>query len=162
MAIQTPITETTEILLKSKSPSTLPCCRFMPQDPGDCRGDAGRSPATGAESGNAVILAHNYQVPEVQDVADFVGDSLGMAIEAKSSIAPVIVVCGVYFMAETAKILNPERTVLIPGPDSRLLAGQTPLPSSSCAEWKAEHPGAVVVSYVNTTAADQSRVPTTA
>src|SRR5690349_6871870 len=67
-----------------------------------------------ARERNAVIIAHNYQVPEVQDVADFVGDSLGMAIEASRTDEPVIVVCGVYFMAETAKIINPERTVLIP------------------------------------------------
>jgi quinolinate synthase len=100
---------------------------------------------------DAVILAHNYQVPEVQDVADYVGDSLGLSRQAAETDASAIVFCGVHFMAETAKILSPEKTVLIPDPD----AGCS-LASSITAEqlraWKAEHPGAVVVSYVNTTA----------
>jgi quinolinate synthase len=101
---------------------------------------------------NAVILAHNYQVPEVQDAADFVGDSLGLAIEARKTDAPVIVMCGVYFMAETAKIVNPERIVLSPDPTAGCsLADSITLRDLHL--WKAEHPGAVVVSYVNTTAA---------
>jgi quinolinate synthase len=104
-----------------------------------------------ARTRNAVILAHNYQVPEVQDVADYVGDSLGLAREAAATDAEAIVFCGVHFMAETAAILCPDKTVLIPDPD----AGCS-LASSITAEqlraWKAEHPGAVVVSYVNTTA----------
>ena len=105
-----------------------------------------------AEERNAVVLAHNYQVPEVQDVADFVGDSLGMAIEAARTDAPVIAVCGVYFMAETAKILNPERTVLIPDRSAGCSLADS-ITVEQLRQWKAEHPGAVVVSYVNTTAA---------
>ncbi|HEY8373909.1 MAG TPA: quinolinate synthase NadA [Pseudonocardiaceae bacterium] len=100
---------------------------------------------------NAVILAHNYQLPEIQDVADHVGDSLALSRIAAQSDADTIVFCGVHFMAETAKILSPDKTVLIP--DAR--AGCS-LADSIDAEqlraWKAEHPGAVVVSYVNTTA----------
>jgi quinolinate synthase len=104
-----------------------------------------------ARERGAVILAHNYQVPEVQDVADFVGDSLGLSRQAAATDAEAIVFCGVHFMAETAKILSPEKTVLIPDLD----AGCS-LASSITAEqlrtWKAENPGAIVVSYVNTTA----------
>src|SRR6478735_6045074 len=101
---------------------------------------------------NAVILAHNYQTPEIYNcVADFVGDSLQLAREATKVDADIIVQAGVHFMAETAKILSPKKTVLIPDPR----AGCS-LASSITAEqlraWKAEHPGAVVVSYVNTTA----------
>src|ERR671934_3050440 len=105
-----------------------------------------------ARERDAVILAHNYQVPDVQDVADFVGDSLGLAIEAANTSASVIAMCGVYFMAETAKILNPSRTVLIPDASAGCsLADSITLPDLR--RWKAEHPDAVVVSYVNTTAA---------
>jgi quinolinate synthase len=105
-----------------------------------------------AREKHAVILAHNYQVPEIQDVADFVGDSLGLAIEARRTDAPVIVMCGVYFMAETAKIVNPDRVVLSPDPSAGCsLADSITLPD--LVQWKAEHRDAVVVSYVNTTAA---------
>jgi quinolinate synthase len=101
---------------------------------------------------NAVILAHNYQYGEIQDIADYVGDSLGLAQQAARTEADVIVFCGVHFMAETAAILSPSKTVLLPD----LNAGCS-LADSITAEqlraWKAEHPGAVVVSYVNTTAA---------
>ena len=100
---------------------------------------------------NAVILAHNYQVPAIQDIADHVGDSLALSRIAAESDAATIVFCGVHFMAETAKILSPDKTVLIP--DAR--AGCSLADSITAADlraWKAEHPGAVVVSYVNTTA----------
>jgi quinolinate synthase len=104
-----------------------------------------------ARERDAVILAHNYQVPEVQDVADYVGDSLGLSRQAAATDASTILFCGVHFMAETAAILSPDKTVLIPD----LRAGCS-LASSIDAEalrrWKGEHPGAVVVSYVNTTA----------
>jgi quinolinate synthase len=105
-----------------------------------------------ARAKNAVILAHNYERPEVQDVADVVGDSLGLSRAAASTSADVIVFCGVHFMAETAAILSPEKTVLLPD-----LGAGCSLADSITVEqlqaWKAEHPGAVVVSYVNTTAA---------
>jgi quinolinate synthase len=105
-----------------------------------------------ARQRNAVILAHNYQVPEVQDVADFVGDSLGLAIEASRTQADVIVLGGVYFMAETAKILNMHRMVLIPDASAGCSLADS-ITLEQLKTWKAEHPGAVVVSYVNTTAA---------
>src|SRR5580704_16590938 len=100
---------------------------------------------------DAVILAHNYQAPEIQEVADHVGDSLALSRLAAASTASTIVFAGVYFMAETAKILAPERTVLIP--DSR--AGCSLAESITAQQlraWKAEHPGAAVVAYVNTSA----------
>src|SRR3954466_8834647 len=100
---------------------------------------------------NAVILAHNYQVPEVQDVADYVGDSLGLSRQAARAGADTIVFCGVHFMAETASALCPEKTVLLPDLD----AGCSLADSITAAElraWKAQHPGAIVVMYVNTTA----------
>ncbi len=96
---------------------------------------------------DAVILAHNYQAPEIQDVADHVGDSLALSRLAAASTASVIVFAGVYFMAETAKLLAPDRTVLIPDPP---LADT--ITAQQVREWKAEHPGAAVVAYVNTSA----------
>ncbi|GAA2710977.1 quinolinate synthase NadA [Micromonospora olivasterospora] len=105
-----------------------------------------------ARERDAVLLAHNYQLPEIQDVADHVGDSLALSRIAATSGAATIVFCGVHFMAETAKILAPEKTVLIP--DAR--AGCSLADSITVDQlraWKREHPGAAVVSYVNTTAA---------
>jgi quinolinate synthase len=98
-----------------------------------------------------MILAHNYQVPEIQDVADFVGDSLGLAQQAARTGAEVIVFCGVHFMAETAAILSPEKTVLLPDLAAGCSLAST-IDADALREWKAEHPGAVVVAYVNTTA----------
>src|SRR5207244_3480090 len=99
----------------------------------------------------AVILAHNYQVPWIQDVADFVGDSLALSRQAAQTDAETIVFCGVHFMAETAKILSPDKTVLLPdlGAGCSLAATIT---AEDVRAWKAEHPGAAVVAYVNTTA----------
>src|SRR4051794_37248569 len=125
--------------------------QFMPNDPAKIAA-LQEEVRQLAKERNAVILAHNYQVPEVQDVADFVGDSLGLAIEAKATTAPVIAMCGVFFMAETAKILNPEKTVLIPDVTAGCSLADS-IDVEQLRAWKAQHPGAVVVSYVNTTAA---------
>ncbi len=100
---------------------------------------------------NATILAHNYQVPEVQDVADYVGDSLGLSRRAAAGEAEVIAFCGVHFMAETASILCPEKTVLIPDLDAGCSLAAS-IDAEQLAAWKAEHPEGVVVMYVNTTA----------
>ncbi|MGZ4415478.1 MAG: quinolinate synthase NadA [Gaiellaceae bacterium] len=104
-----------------------------------------------ARARNAVILAHNYQVPEVQDVADYVGDSLGLSRQAAATDAGTIVFCGVHFMAETAVILSPTKRVLIPDLEAGCSLAAT-INATQLAAWKAEHPGALVVSYVNTTA----------
>src|SRR6185436_4589259 len=104
-----------------------------------------------ANERNAVILAHNYERPEVQDVADFVGDSLGLSREAAKTEAEIIVSCGVHFMAETAAILSPKKMVLLPDLAAGCSLAAT-IDGDQLREWKAEHPGAVVVSYVNTTA----------
>jgi quinolinate synthase len=100
---------------------------------------------------NAVILAHNYERAEVQDVADYVGDSLGLSREAAKTKADVIVFCGVHFMAETAAVLSPQKTVLLPDLAAGCSLAAT-IDAEQLIDWKAEHPGAVVVSYVNTTA----------
>jgi len=104
-----------------------------------------------AEERDAVILAHNYQLPEVQDVADYVGDSLGLSIQAAKTGASVIAFCGVHFMAETASILSPEKTVLIPDVDAGCSLADSITPDALRA-WQAQHPGAITVMYVNTTA----------
>jgi quinolinate synthase len=125
------------------------------------RTDAGRADTGGAEwaaevrrlaaERDAVILAHNYQVPEIQGVADHVGDSLALSRLAAASTASVIVFAGVYFMAETAKILAPDRTVLIPEMRAGCSLADS-ITAEQVREWKAEHPGAAVVAYVNTSA----------
>jgi len=99
----------------------------------------------------AVILAHNYQVPEVQDVAHYVGDSLGLSRQAAASDGEAIVFCGVHFMAETASILCPEKTVLIPDLDAGCSLAAS-IDADQLAAWRAEYPDGVVVMYVNTTA----------
>ncbi|MBX7118742.1 MAG: quinolinate synthase NadA [Gemmatimonadaceae bacterium] len=104
-----------------------------------------------ARARRAVILAHNYERPEVQDVADYVGDSLGLSREAARTDADVIVFCGVHFMAETAAILSPSKTVLLPDLAAGCSLAST-IDAAQLRAWKAEHPGAVVVAYVNTTA----------
>jgi quinolinate synthase len=104
-----------------------------------------------AKERGAVILAHNYQVPEVQEVADFVGDSLGLSQQAAATDADTIVFCGVHFMAETASILSPEKAVLLPDPDAGCSLADS-ITAPQLRAWKAKHPGAIVVMYVNTTA----------
>ncbi len=105
----------------------------------------------------AVILAHNYTAPEIQDIADFVGDSLELSRKAAECQAPVIVFCGVRFMAETAKILSPESMVLHPNPHSGCPMADM-ADAESVAAYKREHPGTLIVAYVNTTAATKTQV----
>ncbi|HET7530448.1 MAG TPA: quinolinate synthase NadA [Mycobacteriales bacterium] len=104
-----------------------------------------------ARDRDAVILAHNYQDPAIQDVADHVGDSLALARLAARTDASVIVLCGVHFMAETAKLLSPDKTVLIPTRAAGCSLADT-IDAPQLREWKREHPGAAVVAYVNTSA----------
>jgi len=100
---------------------------------------------------NAIILAHNYQIPEVQDIADFVGDSLELSRKASEVKADIIVFCGVMFMAETAKILNPDKKVLIPDLNAGCSLADS-INLEQLKEWKKAHPNAVVVCYINTSA----------
>ena len=104
-----------------------------------------------ARERGAVILAHNYQLPEIQDVADYVGDSLGLSQQAAARDAETIVFCGVHFMAETASILCPDKRVLIPDLDAGCSLADS-ITAEQLRDWKARYPGAVVVMYVNTTA----------
>jgi quinolinate synthase len=104
-----------------------------------------------AEQRRAVILAHNYQVPEIQDVADYVGDSLGLSRRAAAVDADVIAFCGVHFMAETASILCPDKTVLIPDLDAGCSLAAS-IDAEQLAAWRSQYPDGVVVMYVNTTA----------
>jgi len=104
-----------------------------------------------AQQRGAVILAHNYQVPEIQDVADFVGDSLALSRWAAQAPGDVIAFCGVHFMAESAAILSPQKTVLLPDLDAGCSLADS-ITAADLRAWKAQHPGAVVVMYVNTTA----------
>ncbi len=104
-----------------------------------------------AQERDALILAHNYQLPEIQDVAHYVGDSLGLSQQAAAADADTIVFCGVHFMAETASILCPDRRVLIPDPDAGCSLADS-ITAEQLRAWKDRHPGAIVVMYVNTSA----------
>jgi quinolinate synthase len=104
-----------------------------------------------ASKRNAIILAHNYQVAEVQDAADFTGDSLGLALEAQKTDADLIIFCGVHFMAESAKIMNPEKRVLLPNLSAGCSLADSITPES-LEEWTRRYPDHTVVTYVNSTA----------
>ena len=109
------------------------------------------------EEKDVVILAHNYQIPEVQDVADFVGDSLGLARQAAKTKHKTILFCGVHFMAETAAIISPDKKVLIPDLDAGCSLSDS-ITLSQLQKWKKEHPNAISVGYVNTTAEIKSEL----
>ncbi len=104
-----------------------------------------------AKAKNAIILAHNYQVAEVQDVADFVGDSLGLSLEAAKTDASNIIFCGVHFMAESAKILNPAKRVFLPNLSAGCSLADSITPESLM-DWKERYPDHTVVTYVNSSA----------
>src|SRR6201988_4512244 len=105
---------------------------------------------------NAVILAHNYQVPEIQDIADFVGDSLGLSQQAASTKADVIVFSGVHFMAETAKILNPDKIVVLPDKDAGCSLEES-CPAERLAEFQKTNPNFWTVAYINCSAGVKAR-----
>jgi quinolinate synthase len=128
-------------------PSQAPAPVLSPAEIAELKGEVR---ALAAER-KAVILAHNYQVPEVQDVADYVGDSLGLSRRAAATDAEVIAFCGVHFMAETASILCPEKTVLIPDLDAGCSLAAS-IDAEQLADWRSTYPEGVVVMYVNTTA----------
>jgi quinolinate synthase len=100
---------------------------------------------------NAIVLAHYYQDPDIQDIADYLGDSLGLSQQAAQTDADVILFCGVHFMAETAKILNPTKKVLMPDLDAGCSLAAS-APADRFAAWKAEHPDHIVISYINCSA----------
>src|SRR5437763_10935365 len=104
-----------------------------------------------ASERDALVLAHNYQLPEIQDVADYVGDSLGLSQQAASAERETIAFCGVHFMAETASILCHDKRVLLPDLDAGCSLADS-ITAEQLRDWKARHPGAIVVMYVNTTA----------
>src|SRR5215475_6255104 len=101
-----------------------------------------------AKKKNAIILAHNYQIAEVQDIADYVGDSLGLSLEAKKTDAAEIIFCGVHFMAESAKILNPKKRVLLPNLSAGCSLADSISPESLL-DWKERYPDHTVVTYIN-------------
>ena len=106
---------------------------------------------------DVVILAHNYEIPEVQDIADFVGDSLGLARQAAKTPHKTILFCGVHFMAETAAIISPEKKVLIPDTNAGCSLSDS-INLEQLKKWKSEHPNAIAVGYVNTTAEIKSEL----
>ncbi len=128
-------------------PTQAPTAELAPEEIAQMQSEVR---ALAAERG-AVILAHNYQVPEVQEVADYVGDSLGLSRQAAAAEGEAIVFCGVHFMAETASILCPEKTVLIPDLDAGCSLAAS-IDAEQLAQWRAQYPRGVVVMYVNTTA----------
>jgi quinolinate synthase len=124
--------------------------RFRVEDPDAMRRVSSEIRAL-AKAKNAIILAHNYQLPEVQEVADFVGDSLGLARQAQSTSHERIVFCGVHFMAESAKVLNPDKRVFLPNLSAGCALADSICPES-LEEWKERYPGHAVVTYINSTA----------